>query len=69
MTDDAYYRTTLPVTCPKCGKASAKLLRELVANTMVLCGYCPTAIDIGTAEWRARIDQAVAGARAKKGQP
>lgn len=58
-----FYRTTLPVVCPKCGKTSKKLLRELVANTFILCSHCPTAIDIGSPEWRERIEKEVARVR------
>jgi hypothetical protein len=63
MTDNAYYTTTLPITCPKCGKTSRKLLRELVVNSIMLCSHCPTAIDISSANWRSKIDAAVETAR------
>jgi len=62
MSTDAFYSTTVTVTCPRCGKPSRKLLREVVTNLITLCNYCPTAIDIGTPEWRARIDAAAHGA-------
>jgi hypothetical protein len=51
------------VPCPKCGKTSRKLLRELVVNSLALCSHCPTAIDISSPEWRTKIDAAVEGAK------
>ena len=63
MSGNAFYTTTLNVPCPKCGKTSRKLLRELVVNSLALCSHCPTAIDISSAEWRAKIDAAVEGAK------
>ena len=63
MSTDAFYNTTITVTCPRCGKPSHKLLREVVTNSVTLCNHCPTAIDIGTPEWRAVIDAAAEGAR------
>jgi len=63
MAEAPFYSATLPVSCPKCGKTSKKLLRELVANTLILCSHCPTAIDIGSAEWRERIDAEIARVR------
>ena len=62
MSSDSFYSTTVTVTCPRCGKPSRKLLREVVTNLITLCNHCPTAIDIGTPEWRARIDAAAEGA-------
>jgi uncharacterized Zn finger protein len=62
MSTDAFYTTTITVTCPRCGKRSRKLLREVVTNIITLCNHCPTAIDISTPEWRSVIDAAVAGA-------
>ncbi|GEM_PF-3520644 len=58
MSGDSFYTTTITVTCPRCGKPSRKLLREVVTNTVTLCNHCPTAIDIGSPEWRATIDAA-----------
>jgi len=63
MSEAPFYTATLPVECPKCGKTSRKLLRELLANTLILCSHCPTAIDIGSPEWRQRIDREVARVR------
>jgi len=63
MSTESFYTTTVTVTCPRCGKPSRKLLREVVTNIITLCNYCPTAIDIGTPEWRALIDAAAEGAR------
>ena len=63
MSADAYYTTTVPVTCPCCGRTSRKLLREVVTNLITLCNHCPTAIDISAPEWRATIDAAVERAR------
>ena len=63
MSTDAFYTTTITVACPRCGKPSRKLLREVVTNLITLCNHCPTAIDISTAEWRAVIDAAVEGAQ------
>jgi aspartate/tyrosine/aromatic aminotransferase len=37
-------------------------LREVVTNIITLCNHCPTAIDIGTPEWRALIEAAANGA-------
>jgi hypothetical protein len=62
MSADSFYTTTVTVTCPRCGKPSRKLLREVVTNIMTLCNHCPTAIDIGTPEWRALIEAAANGA-------
>ena len=59
MTDHPFYTTTVTVTCPHCGRASHKLLREVVANLVTLCNHCPSAIDISAPEWRATIDAAV----------
>jgi hypothetical protein len=58
MSTDSFYTTSITVTCPRCGKPSRKLLREVVTNVITLCNHCPTAIDIGTPEWRAVIDAA-----------
>jgi hypothetical protein len=62
MSADSSYTTTVTVTCPRCGKPSRKLLREVVTNIITLCNHCPTAIDIGTPEWRALIEAAANGA-------
>jgi hypothetical protein len=59
MSAESFYTTTVTVTCPRCGKPSRKLLREVVTNVITLCNHCPTAIDIGSPEWRAVIDAAV----------
>ena len=59
MSTDSFYTTSITVTCPRCAKPSRKLLREVVTNIITLCNHCPTAIDIGTPEWRAVIDAAV----------
>jgi hypothetical protein len=66
MSADAFYTTTVSVTCPRCGKPSRKPLREVVTNTITLCNHCPTAIDISTPEWRAVIDAAVERARGQR---
>ena len=66
MSADAFYTTTVTVPCPRCGKTSRKLLREVVTNSVTLCNHCPTAIDIGTPEWRAVIDAAVESARQQR---
>jgi hypothetical protein len=66
MSADAFYTTTVTVNCPRCGKPSRKLLREVVTNLITLCNHCPTAIDIGTPEWRAVIDAAAEGARQQR---
>lgn len=66
MSADAFYTTTITVTCPSCGKPSRKLLREVVTNLITLCNRCPTAIDISTPDWRATIDAAVERARAHR---
>ncbi|HLJ19297.1 MAG TPA: hypothetical protein VKU84_03820 [Stellaceae bacterium] len=63
MSTDAFYTTSVTVTCPHCGKTSRKLLREVVTNLITLCNHCPTAIDISTPDWRATIDAAVERAR------
>jgi hypothetical protein len=63
MSTDAFYSTTITVTCPRCGRGSRKPLREVVTNLVTLCNYCPTAIDIGTPDWRAAIDAAAEAAR------
>jgi hypothetical protein len=63
MSGNTFYTTTLNVPCPKCGKISRKLLRELVVNSLALCSHCPTAIDISSPEWRAKIDDAVEDAK------
>ncbi|HXA72355.1 MAG TPA: hypothetical protein VNW24_18020 [Stellaceae bacterium] len=63
MSTDSFYTTSITVTCPRCGKPSRKLLREVVTNIITLCNHCPTAIDISTPEWRAVIDAAVETAR------
>ena len=63
MAEAPFYTATLPVQCPKCGKSSKKLLRELLANTLILCSHCPTAIDIRSPEWRTRIESEVARIR------
>jgi hypothetical protein len=63
MSADAFYTTTVTVTCPHCGKPSRKLLREVVTNLITICNHCPTAIDISAPEWRATIDAAVERAR------
>jgi len=65
MTGNAFYTTTLNVPCPKCGKTSRKLLRELVVNSLALCSHCPTPIDISSPEWRAKINAAVEDAKKK----
>ena len=67
MTENAFYISTLPIVCPKCGKTSQKLLRELVVNDLMLCSHCPTVIDVSSADWRAKIDAAVENA--KRGIP
>ena len=59
MSADAFYTTTVTVTCPSCGRPSRKLLREVVTNLITICNHCPTAVDISTPEWRATIDAAV----------
>ena len=66
MKEAPFYTATLPVECPKCGKTSKKLLRELLANTLILCNHCPTAIDIGSSDWRERIDKEVARVRGQR---
>ena len=63
MSAESFYTTTVTVPCPRCGKPSRKLLREVVTNIITLCNHCPTAIDIGTPEWRALIDAAAERAR------
>jgi len=65
LSEAPFYTATLPVQCPKCGKTSKKLLRELLANTLILCSHCPTAIDIGSPDWRRRIDTEVARVRGR----
>jgi hypothetical protein len=65
MSADAFYTTTVTVTCPRCGKPSRKLLREVLPN-VTLCNHCPSAIDISTPEWRAVIDAAADGARRQR---
>lgn len=63
MSADAFYTTTVMVTCPHCGKPSRKLLREVVTNLITICNHCPTAIDISAPEVRATIEAAVERAR------
>lgn len=63
MSADAFYTTTVTVTCPQCGKPSRKLLREVVTNLITICNHCPTAIDISAPEVRATIEAAVERAR------
>jgi hypothetical protein len=66
MSTDAFYTTTIAVACPRCGRRSRKPLREVVTNSVTLCNYCPTAIDIGTPDWRAAIDAAAEAARKQR---
>lgn len=63
MSGDAFYLTTVKIPCPSCGKASEKPLREVSVNNFSLCFHCLTVIDIGSPEWRAKIDAAIASAR------
>ncbi len=63
MSADAFYTTTVTVTCPHCGRPSRKLLREVVTNLITLCNHCPSAIDISAPDLRATIEAAVERAR------
>ena len=45
----------ITVPCPKCHKATMKMLSELEASNSVVCPYCGGITDLTKQEWRAAL--------------
>lgn len=48
---------TLDVPCPSCGQMNLERVVDLIAKDKVPCRFCRAIIDVGTDEWRARINK------------
>jgi len=55
MTGTVFDFIRMDLPCSKCGQTNKELIRELVTNSTITCGFCGAIIDLNAKDTRASI--------------